>query len=102
MESNELVPVSNFCIYHKIEFSFIASLQQYGLVDITTIEQEDYFSEVQLDAVEKFVRLHYELDINLEGIEAIAHLLDKMKHIQARNTRLQNRLSRYENETGDY
>ena len=34
MANNELVPVNSFCIHHKIEYSFITSLQQYGLVEL--------------------------------------------------------------------
>ena len=39
MENNELIPVYHFCIVHEIESSFIESLQRYGLVEITTIEE---------------------------------------------------------------
>ena len=99
METNELIPVYHFCVIHKIELSFIDSLQQYGLVEVTTIENQAYFNESQLTAVEKFVRLHYELDINMEGIEAISHLLEKLNEIQSRNIELQNRLGLYENKS---
>jgi hypothetical protein len=101
MENNELIPVYHFCVTHKIELSFIESLQQYGLVETTTIENQSYFNGSQLDEVEKFVRLYYDLDINLEGIEAIGHLLEKLKEIQARNMELQNRLGIYENKNNN-
>ena len=101
METKELIPVYHFCVTHKIEMSFIDSLQQYGLVETITVENQTYFKEAQLDEVEKFVRLYYDLDINLEGIEAIGHLLEKLKEIQSRNTDLQNRLGLYEDLKGD-
>jgi|SRR5450432_646749 MerR HTH family regulatory protein len=101
MKTSELIPVYHFCVTHKIELSFIDSLQQYGLVEITTVENQTYFKEAQLDEVEKFVRLYYDLDINLEGIEAIVHLLEKLREIQSRNKDLQNRLGLYENLKGD-
>ncbi len=99
MENNELIPVYHFCVTHKIEVSFIDSLQQYGLVEITTIENQPYFKESQLNEVEKFVRLHYDLEINFEGIEAIGHLLEKLEEIRSRNIQLQNRLNLYENKS---
>jgi MerR HTH family regulatory protein len=102
MENNELIPIYHFCVTHKIERSFIEALQQYGLVEITTIEEQAYFTESQLSEVEKFVRLHYDLDINIEGIEAIGHLLEKLEAIQARNIQLANRLSLYENKHSDF
>ena len=101
MENKELIPVYSFCVNHKIELAFIESLQQYGLVEITTVEEQRYFSEQQLSDVEKFVRLYYDLDINLEGIEAISHLLEKIKDMQNRNIQLQNRLSLYEDQQED-
>jgi chaperone modulatory protein CbpM len=96
MENSELVSVYSFCVNHQIDFSFIESLEQYGLVEIITREEQAYIEESRLAEIEKFVRLHYELDINLEGIEAIGHLLEKIKDMQARNLQLQNRLGLYE------
>ena len=97
MQSNELIPVHSFCVSHKIELSFIESLQQYGLVEITTIEEQTYLAAEQLTELEKYVRLHYDLDINLEGIEAIRHLLERLNELQARNIQLQNKLNLFEN-----
>lgn len=96
METNELIPVHTFCVSHAVEISFIDSLRQYGLVEITTIEEQTYFAAEHLSEVEKFVRLHYDLDINLEGIEAIAHLVERLKEMQSYNQQLQNRLLLYE------
>ncbi len=97
MESNELIPVHRFCVTHQVELSFVESLQQYGLVEITHLQEERYFKESQLAELEKFVRMYYDLDINIEGIEAINHLLVKIQEMQARNIHLQNRLGLYEN-----
>ncbi|HTL07644.1 MAG TPA: chaperone modulator CbpM [Chitinophagaceae bacterium] len=100
MENNELVPVRHFCVTHQIEWSFIESLQQYGLVEFTRIEEEWFLHENQLTDIEKMVRLHYDLDINVEGIEVIGHLLQKLQAAQWQNQQLQNRLRLYENTTG--
>lgn len=97
MESDELIPVYHFCVSHKIELSFIDALQQYGLVEITTVEDQGYIKESELTELEKMVRLHYDLDINFEGLGAIAHLLQQLKELEARNIQLQNRLGIYEN-----
>jgi len=102
MENNELIPVYHFCVTHEIEVSFIESLQQYGLVEIITVESKPYLKENQLQEVEKMMRLHYDLDINLEGIEAISHLLEKLRTMEARNRQLQNRLNLYETNREDY
>jgi len=46
--------------------------------------------------LEKFVRFYYELDINLEGIETISHLLERVNALQDELTMLKNRLGIYE------
>ena len=65
-------------------------------MEITRIEDERYFPETQLNNVEKFIRLHYDLDINVAGIEAIGYLLDKLEETRTYNVQLQNRLRLYE------
>jgi len=96
MQTEYLVAVDEFCASHNIEISFISSLQQTGLITITTIEQNGFIDVDQLPQVEKFIRFYYDLDINLEGIETIAHMLERIKAMHNEITELRNRLSLYE------
>ena len=96
MQTEYLVAVDEFCACHNIEISFISSLQQTGLIEITTIEQNGFIVADQLPQVEKYIRFYYDLDINLEGIETISHLLDRMNSMQQEIAELRNRLSFYE------
>ena len=98
MESNYLVAIDEFCANHKIESSFISSLQQNGLIEITTIRETGFVDLKQLRQLEKIVRLYYELDINLEGIETINYLLDRINSLQDEIILLRNRLRLYEAE----
>ncbi|HMQ44948.1 MAG TPA: chaperone modulator CbpM [Mariniflexile sp.] len=41
-------------------------------------------------------RLHFELDINLEGLDAIHHLLKQVETLQQDIVTLHNKLQRYE------
>lgn len=96
METNELILAEQFCNYYQVEYSFINHLQQFGLIEITSIERANYIDQNQLQKLEQLVRLHYELDINIEGLDAIAHLLDRVKNMQSEITQLKNRLKLYE------
>lgn len=96
MQTEYLVAVDEFCASHNIEISFISSLQQNGLIEITTIEQTGFIETDQLQQVEKFIRFYYDLDINIEGIETIAHLLERMQCMHDEITELRNRLRLYE------
>ena len=96
MQNDELILANEFCTRYNIEISFIDALQQFGLIEITSIEQTFYIPQTELQKLEQIIRLHYDLDINLEGIEAITHLLDRVKSLQSEITGLKNRLRMYE------
>ena len=96
MQTEYLIAVDEFCTIHNIEMSFISSLKQTGLIDITTIKKTGFINASQLERLEKFVRFYYELDINVEGIETITHLLQRINNLQDEITMLQNRLRLYE------
>jgi uncharacterized Fe-S cluster-containing MiaB family protein len=91
-----MIPANEFCTYHNIEISFLNSLQEAGLIEITIIEETEYIPENQLNELEKIIRLYYELDINLEGIETVMHLLQRINDMQDEITLLKNRLRLYE------
>jgi len=96
MQTEKLIAINDVCINHNIEISFISSLQQNGLIEVTTIKEAGFIVADQLQQLEKFIRLYYELDINLEGIDTITHLLQRIKFLQDEIIELKNRLSFYE------
>ena len=96
MQKENLIPANEFCLHHNIEVSFIDSLKEYGLVEFTVIDDAPFVTIKQLTELEKLVRLHYELDINLEGIDAIIHLLKKLQGMQDEIIILKNKLRLYE------
>ena len=96
METAHLVPVKTFCLHHHVDLAFIASLQQFGLIETVTVEEVSFIPEERITDLEKFVRLYHELDINIEGLDVITHLLERMKRMQEEIGALSNRLSMYE------
>lgn len=96
MATAHMIPVAELCTFHHIDASFVQSLHTYGLIEITTVEETLYIDSEQLGQLEHFIRLHYELDINLAGIEAITHLLERIEKMQHEIRTLRNRLHLYE------
>ena len=92
---DDLIAVNEFCVNHNIEISFLNLLQQNGLIEISTVESKYFVEKEQLPQLEKFVRFYYDLDINLEGIETITYLLQRIEMLQNEITKLKNRLSFY-------
>jgi hypothetical protein len=96
MNSKNLIQIKQFCLYHEIENTFITELNNYGLVEIIIQEEDEYLQPEQLPSIEKMIRLHYDLKINLEGIDAIYHLLNKIEVLQQNLTATQNKLRLFE------
>lgn len=96
MEKEEMIPIDQCCTHYKIELTFVQSLQEAGLLNIVIMEEKNYLSHDELGNLEKFIRLHHDLNINTEGIEAINYMLERMEALQLEITRLKNQLAIYE------
>lgn len=93
---NDLIAVNEFCVNHNVGIDFINLLHQNGLIEISNIGSECFVEKEQLPKLEKFVCFYYELDINLEGIETINYLLQRIEKLQNEVVVLKNRLRLYE------
>lgn len=97
METSNLVLAGDFCMHHHISYTFIAGLRDAGLIELTVVGEDQFLHTDQLHELEKLIRLHTELDINPEGVEAIAHLLHKLHSLQHELQVTKQRLRVYEN-----
>lgn len=91
-----MIPATDFCVHYNIEVSFLHTLQEYGLVHVTTQNETVFIDADDLSDVEKIVHLHQDLAINLEGIDAIMQLLKRLEQREAELQSLRNRLRLYE------
>ena len=96
MDKEEMIAADLFCASHNIEVSFLHSLCNSGLLEVTTIDNTVFISNEQLPDLERLVRWHYDMDINLEGLETISHLLHQLKEMQQEMQNLKSRLGLYE------
>ena len=96
METEYLIAVDEFCASHDIEISFISSLQETGLIEIIRIQESEFLNAEQLQELEKYIRFYYELNINLEGIDSIKHLLQRVNAMHDEIITLRNRLRLYD------
>jgi hypothetical protein len=97
MKTADLITTSDFCLYHNVEHTFINSLQEAGLVEVTIIDKTTFIPGTELPKLEKLINLH-QLDINVAGIEAISYLLERVQKMQEDMLGLKNKLRLYEDE----
>lgn len=96
MEQDVLISVAEFCRHHKIEVRFVQSLQDHNLIRLVVVRDESFVHPDQLPRLEKMVRLYYDLDINLEGIEVINQLLERIENMQREIGALRTKLSLFD------
>lgn len=92
----EYIEVKEICVVYKVEHHFVEQLQDSGLLELVFIEKKTYLPYRLIAKFEKLRRLHYELNINIEGLEAIENLLERVQNLQEDNRQLRNKLSIYE------
>ena len=93
MEIKKYIPIAQLCELYKIETSFFNELNEVGLLEVTTIEKEWYVHQDHLYRTEKIIRIYQELNINMEGIDVVFNLLQKVDELQEELNRLQNKLN---------
>lgn len=86
------ISVAECCVHYSIETTFVMQLDEYGLIELDHSGQSAFIAYEQLPELEKYMHLHYDLDINMEGLEAIRHLLQRMQQLQQELKRLENEL----------
>lgn len=96
--SENLIPASELCKKYDVEISFLYTLRDTGLIQLIKYEESECLPGDQLNDLERLLRMHYDLDINIEGIETINHLLERIRNLQDEIIRLKNRLRLYEDE----
>ena len=82
MEENEMIRVELICSSYDIDPGFIDSLLDFGLIEITELDSQRFIPVHCVVDLEKMIRLHYDLNINLEGIDTILHLLQRISRLQ--------------------
>ena len=75
----ELILLSEYCNNSRAELDFILSLENEGLIETEVYGNDKYLKSKQLDSLEMFSRLHYDLSVNVAGIDIIHNLLNKMQ-----------------------
>jgi hypothetical protein len=95
MKTADLISTSDFCLFHDVEINFVELLQEADLIKVTIVNKDTFIPKTELQKLEKLINL-YQLGINVEGLEAISHLLDRFEKTQEDLRYLKNKLRLYE------
>ena len=84
MKSNQFIIIEDFCQYYSIEVSFVKKLSEQGMVELIHQDTSYFVHHDDIGQLEKYMHFYYDLGINLEGLEAISHLLEKIENLQSK------------------
>ena len=98
MDKQDLILIETLCFHYKIEISFIKDLENIGLIKVETFENNKFIHQDKISDLEKMIRLHNELNVNIEGIDIVFNLLQKELKLKEELNALKSRLRLYENE----
>ncbi len=97
MSTANFIPIATLCTHYQVELSFFSNLNEIGLIEIQTVEEIQYVHQDSIYEIEKMIRMHQELEVNLEGIDVVLNLLQKIDSLKKELVAVRNRLRLYEN-----
>ncbi len=96
MKSTNYIAINSLCDHYEIEISFFNQLNEIGMLEIVTIEHSQCIHTDKIKSLEKMIRLNKELHINIEGIDTVFNLLDKIEDLQLEIFEMKQKLNRLE------
>jgi hypothetical protein len=95
MDTKNLIPIDQLCGVYEIPESFIDDLCSYELVEVIDTDDARYIPQDHIKDIEKLMRLHFDLNINYEGLDVVMHLLERIEELEKEVNYLKNKLSIY-------
>lgn len=86
--NTELIIISEYCSRSQVDPEFLFSLEEVGLIDFMKRDDDLYVYASQLSDLDRYVRWHYELSINAEGIDVVQNLMNRIDGMQREIARL--------------
>lgn len=98
MVTRNLIQIKQVCTHCRVDITFIQSLHDLGHIEMIVENNDEFIDEAQLKTLEQMIYFHSELQINLEGIDTIAHLLRKIESLQQELITTRNKLAAFRQE----
>ncbi|MGO4816870.1 chaperone modulator CbpM [Flavobacterium sp. W22_SRS_FP1] len=75
MSIENFIPLETLCTQDNVELAFFSNLNEIGVIEIQTVEQLQYVHQDSIYEIEKMIRMHQDLEVNLEGIDVVFNLI---------------------------
>ncbi len=96
MDTNDYISIQQFSVHYNVPAVFLNTLYDYELIEVITVNSTSYIRKTQIKHIERMIRLHFDLELNMEGIDVVDKLLKRVKILQEEIKMLHNRLQFFE------
>lgn len=96
MKTSRYIRIQELCSGYQLEEQYIFTLRDFGLLHIEEDDNEYVLPESDLPRFEKILNFHNDLNINMEGIEVIMNLLERIENLNQDLVSLRRKLKVYE------
>ncbi|MEH6763186.1 MAG: chaperone modulator CbpM [Aequorivita antarctica] len=96
MAREKYILVRHYCKHARIEDTFVNRLHEYGLIAFEEKENDLFIDEKDISEIERMFRLHNDLGINFEGLDAIKQMLKRLNKMEKEMSLYKKRLKLYE------
>lgn len=96
MATKRYILVKQYCENTDIEDAFVQKCHEYGIVEFEYREQQLFLSEKDIIEIEKNFRLHRDLGINYEGLDALQQMMKRVTNLETQIKQLQQKLNLFE------
>ena len=96
METYQLIKFEDVCIHHDLDTGFVETIKTFEIINFIVKDNVHYIAIDDMPVIERVIRLHYDLQINMEGIAVINRMRSKIENLQETIQKLQNKLAVYQ------
>jgi MerR HTH family regulatory protein len=96
MNTEKFISLNTLSSHYQVDISFFNTLVEMGLIEVEVLDQSFYIQQDKITVIEKIIRLHHELEVNVEGIDVVFNLLARIQDLQNELMITKNRLRLYE------
>lgn len=96
MEDKNYILLEHFCQHTSIADSFLKELIAFDLITHKQMQNNFYILEDEITEIERMLRLHDDLGVNMEGLDVIKEMLNRMQQMEEEMNYLKKRLRLYE------
>lgn len=96
MKRDDYILVDYFCEVTNTNPEFLKQLYEHDLIKHIEYNKAPALLQNELPVIERMLRLHYDLNVNIEGLQVINHMREKMIGMQNELLQLKRKLKRFE------